>query len=426
MQLKLLLFAVLYAGFVHAQQTAPVKILTEKEVNFLFNYYEQDGNHSPVTGGIGTEKLECSTPLTIVHVPFDTIHSLTVSFGVDYYTSASCNRIDRFISSASSKYLSSASGKDLRTHVDVDYSRRNLKKSSSVGGFAGYSNEFDVNSFSLGYHYNRSFNNENTDLGFKASVFYDRWMLIYPGEIRNGDEYRYGNDEEDYDQDGRTTGTVSFTWSQVLTRKFQFAFLTDLVYQNGILNTPFHRVYFDDGLNILNPDTNPMLAFKTMYPENLPRTRFKLPLGLRAVYYLSDHLVVRAYYRYYYDDFGIRSHTASLELPIKIKSWLTVYPLYRYYRQTAATMFLPFGEHPLNDQFKPLNNWYTSDYDLSAFTMHKYGLGARFSPVFGLWRQKLWGKKELVFKYIDLRYAHYSRSDGLKAGTISVDAGFVF
>lgn len=425
MQLKALAIFLLLPATVLAQNT-PVKILTDKEVNFLFNYYEQDGNHSPVTGGIGTEQLTCSNPLTNVHIPFDSVHSINLSFGMDYYTSASSNRIDRFISSASSKYLSSASSKDLRTHFDLDYTHRNLEKASSQGGFVGFSNEFDVNSFSLGYHFNKAYNQENTDLGFKASVFYDRWKLIYPGEIRNGDTYRYGNDDDDYDNDGRTTGTLSFIWSQVLTRKLQFAFLTDIVYQNGILNTPFHRVYFDDGLNLINPDTNSLLFIKTMWPESLPRTRIKVPLGIRATWYLSDHLVARFYYRYYWDDFGIKSHTASLEVPVKINNWLMVYPLYRYYIQDASRYFAPFGMHPLDDQYKPLESFFTSDYDLSAFTMHKWGLGARVAPVFGLLEWKNKKNFTLIFKYIDLRYAHYRRSDGLLANSISIDCGFVF
>ena len=138
-----------------------MKVLDEKEVDFLFNYYEQDGNHSPVTGGIGSEKLECLTPLTIVNVPFDTVNNISVSVGLDYYTSASCDQIDRFITSASSQYLSAASSKDTRTHFDATYSRKNLAGTTDKGIMIGYSNEFDVNSFSGGLHFNLSSRDEN-------------------------------------------------------------------------------------------------------------------------------------------------------------------------------------------------------------------------------------------------------------------------
>lgn len=407
-------------------QTEPIKVLNEKEVNFLFNYYEQEGNHSPVTGGIGTEKLGCAAPLTTINIPFDTIHNISVNFGLDYYSSASCNRIDRFVTSASSRFLSSASSNDLRTHFDIDYSRKSLKHNSARGYVVGFSNEFDVNSISAGYHYNKSFNHENTDLAFKANMYYDIWKLIYPGEIRDGKKYRFGNEEMDYDLDHRITSNFSFTWAQVLTKKLQFLLITDFVYQNGILNTPFHRVYFDDGLQIIDPDTNYFLIAKTMLPENLPRTRYKIPLGIRLNYYLSDKIVTRLYYRYYYDDFGVISHTASIEIPLKISSWLVIYPMYRYYIQTASVYFAPFGEHKLDSQNKPLNTYFTSDYDLSALNMQKYGFGARISPIEGIKNWALPFKYKLTFKYIDLRYAYYQRSDHFKANTISFDLGFVF
>ncbi|PKP02099.1 MAG: hypothetical protein CVU11_12985 [Bacteroidetes bacterium HGW-Bacteroidetes-6] len=407
-------------------QNYPVKVLDEQEVDFLFNYYEQDGNHSPVTGGIGTEKLDCMAPLTAINVPFDTIRNLSVNVGVDYYTSASSNRIDRFITSASSMFLSSASSADTRVHFDADYSQKSLKNKSDKGVMIGFSHEFDVNSFSAGLHYTFLSENENTELGLRASTFYDVWKLIYPGEIRDGTTYRFGNEEEDYDYDSRFTTTFTATWSQVITRNLQILITTDVVLQKGILNTPFHRVYFDDGLNILNPDTNYMLIAKTMRPETLPRSRFKIPVGLRVNYYLTDWLVARLFYRYYTDDFGIKSNTFSVELPVKVSSWLSVYPLYRYYEQTAAKYFAPFGEHPLDASYQPLEEFYTSDYDLSALINRKYGGGFRISPTYGIHKWKMGSKNNLTFKSFETRYSIYRRSDGLKASSISVNFAFVF
>lgn len=407
-------------------QEYPVKVLDEKEVDFLFNYYEQDGNHSPVTGGIGSEKLECLTPLTIVNVPFDTVNNISVSVGLDYYTSASCDQIDRFITSASSQYMSAASSKDTRTHFDATYSRKNLTGTTDKGVMIGYSNEFDVNSFSGGLHFNLSSLDENRQLGLKATAFYDVWKLIYPGEYRNGDEYRYGNDETDYDKDSRLTSTFTATYSQVLTRNLQFLITTDVVLQRGILNSPFHRVYFNDGYTVLNPDTNWWLVAKTMRPENLPRSRFKIPIGLRVNYYLSDQITLRLYYRYYFDDFDIQSHTFSIEVPVKVNSWLSVYPMWRYHEQTAAKYFAPFGEHPLNALWEPAEEYYTSDYDLSQLINRKYGGGFRISPVYGIHKWKMKNDNSLMFKTIEARYATYRRSDGLKAGSVSVSFSFVF
>lgn len=425
---KILLILIAIAGQVHSgmSQNQPIKVLEEKEVNFLFNYYEQDGNHSPVTGGIGTEKLTCSAPLTSINIPFDSIHNISVNVGLDYYTSASCDKIDRFITAASSQFISSASSADVRTHFDVDYTKSNIKHKYEVGGMLGFSNEFDVVSLSGGTHYTKTSKNDNRQLGIKASVFYDRWKLIYPGEIRNGKIYRYGNEEDDYDMDARWTTTLSFSLAQVMTKNFQFLILSDLVLQNGILNTPFHRVYFDDGWVVNDPDTNWWLIGKTMYPEKLPRSRYKIPIAVRMSYYLSDRIISRFYYRFYYDDFGITAHTISLEIPIKLSSWLTIYPLYRYYHQTASKYFAPFGVHTLDANNKPADEYYTSDYDLSGFENNKIGGGIKISPVYGLKKWKINSKTKLTFKSIELRYANYRRSDGLKANSFSFDFGFVF
>lgn len=373
--MKIFVFAIIFVGmfqFLYSQEN-PYKVLDEKDVNFLFNYYEQDGEHSPVTGGIGTEKLECAAPLTQVVVPYDSVNVISVNLGVDYYTSASCDRIDRFVSSASSQFISSASSDDLRAHFDFDYSKMNFEKHNDKGMMFGFSHEFDVNSFSTGLHYSKSDTNENKQISLRGTMYYDIWKLIYPGEIRDGTEFRYGNEENDYDLDRRITSTLSMSYSQVVTKRLQFVISTDIVYQNGILNTPFHRVYFDDGLNIANPDSNYFLMAKTMYVENLPRSRYKIPISIRMNYYVSHFMVARFFYRFYFDDFDIMAHTFSVEIPLKLTSWLMIYPMYRYYIQTASKYFAEFGMHQLDINYQPIDEFYTSDYDLSAFSSNKIG-----------------------------------------------------
>ena len=123
---------------------------------------------------------------------------------------------------------------------------------------------------------------------------------------------------------------------------------------------------------------------------------------------------MRTYYRYYYDDWGIEGHTVNFELPIKIGGMFTVYPNYRYYKQTAVDYFAPFKEHFSTDEF------YTSDYDLSGFDSHQFGLGIKYTDI--LAKSKLYG---FGLKTIDLRYSSYDRSDGLTAGIISFGIKFV-
>ncbi len=416
MQLRLIILTMCLPVIVYSQH----KVLDETEVNFLFHYYEQDGNHSPVTGGIGTEELNCFAPVMMVNVPFDTVNNIGVNIGADYYTSASSDRIDRFITSASSQYLSSASSRDLRGHADISYSRSNKTKTRSWGIMTGYSKEFDVSSIASGLNFSRATKNLNTEFGFKGSLYYDTWLLIYPGEYRNGDEFRYGNNPEDYDSDTRLTYNFSFSWMQVLNKRLHFLFVTDYVAQRGILHTPFHRVYFNDGFDV--PDS--LLFMKTMFPENLPRQRNKLPMSIRVNYYLNDYFIVRTFFRHYIDDFGMTANTASIEIPVKVLTWLTLYPMFRYHEQTASKYFAPFAEHELDmTTWTPLNEFYTSDWDQAAISNIKYGIGLKFYPYKGIFKLKIRDNR-ITMKSVEFRYSNYNRSDGLKAQTFGIDLGF--
>ena len=145
----------------------------------------------------------------------------------------------------------------------------------------------------------------------------------------------------------------------------------------------------------------------------MPDTRFKVALGGRLNFYLNETFVVRSYYRYYFDDWGISSHTASLEIPIKITDKFTVYPSYRYYSQTAADYFAPYEQHLSTDEF------YTSDYDLSNFTANQYGFGVTYTDIFTKFHILNYGLKS-----IDLKFNHYERNSPFNANIIA--GGFKF
>src|ERR1041385_5485928 len=63
------------------------------EINLVSSYYWQNGDHSPVTGGIGTEKVtDISNGLDLKMVwgdPKVKQNSLTLGLGIDHHTSAS-------------------------------------------------------------------------------------------------------------------------------------------------------------------------------------------------------------------------------------------------------------------------------------------------------------------------------------------------
>jgi hypothetical protein len=135
---------------------------------------------------------------------------------------------------------------------------------------------------------------------------------------------------------------------------------------------------------------------------------------MRFNYFLSEKISLRTYYRYYFDDWGIKSNTASIEIPFKISDKFTLYPSYRYYNQTQADYFAPY------EQNLSTSEYYTSDYDLSKFNANQYGFGIGYTDIFTKFHIFKFGMKSL-----DLRYANYKRNTGLSANIISLDVKFV-
>lgn len=353
------------------------------EIDLLSSYYQQDGNNAAVTGGIGTERLTDIATMIVVNVPLDSTHAINISAGADYYTSASTDNIDNNRSSASSK--------DIRAYASLGFNKKNLRKGISYGMRLGFSNEYDYSSFNGGLSFAKEFNEGNSELSVNAQAFIDQWRTYFPEELRRSVSVPTRS---------RNSYNGELTYSQVINKRLQIAISAEAVYMEGLLSTPFHRVYF---ANVQRPDI-----------ERLPSRRLKIPLSLRVNYFPMEAFVVRSYYRFYRDDFGVAAHTASIEVPVKLSSFLTLYPFFRYHTQTAADYFAPFALHTSDELF------YTSDYDLSDLNSQKYGMGVEYAPLYGLARTKIpFSKKVFNLHSVGLRAARYVRSTGLRAYNFS-------
>ena len=79
------------------------RVLENAEVDLLMSYYKQDGDHSVVGGGVGSEKLNDVTPTIVITVPLNDDDVLTIDTGLSAYTSASSSNINPFNSSGASR-----------------------------------------------------------------------------------------------------------------------------------------------------------------------------------------------------------------------------------------------------------------------------------------------------------------------------------
>lgn len=393
------------------------KPLHVDEVNLVSSYYKQDGNHSPVTGGIGTEKVtDLSNVIELKFVGWDknqNKHTLTGGLGIDHHSSASAAYV--------SKTGASKTGGS-RIYPSVDWTVENDHKGSSFGLGSYYSTEYNYKSFGADVHFSQKTKNRNGEFSAKAQAYFDKVTMIYPSEfipvpittvtpggtvtittasgrttvLTTGGQVVTTSGGKHVPSSPRNTFTGSLSYSQIVNTHLQLLFLFDVVAQNGYLGLPFHRVYFSNGKDTI---------------ENLPSSRFKIPLAIRLNYFLGDNIILRSYYRYYTDDWGLTSNTASLEVPVKLTPFFSISPFFRYYRQSAAKYFAPYEVHNANEKY------YTSNYSLSKFQSNFFGVGFRMAPpkgVFG-WQN---------FNSLEIRYGHYTQTTDLVSDVISFEFKF--
>ncbi len=454
------------------------RVLESTEVDFLLSYYNQDGSKSAVSGGIGSEKLTDIATNIVIAMPLDDDSILTVDFGISAYSSASSSNINPFNATgasggggdddddddkhsrfaaapASSPYgtpwqaSSGASKNDELTALTVNYAHSSNSRNFIWNADVSFSNEYDYTSVGFGGGIAQLFNDKNTEISLKANVYLDQWRPIYPTELHEYSKYNTSFLNLGYfagvtimDQNGQATTnylpsafqnlnsvnrnsfSASVGLSQVLSKKLQVSVFFDVLQQQGLLSTPYHRIYFADKANYYIGQAQFIAEYESeknagVYKladdiERLPDSRFKLPIGARLNYYINERFVLRTYYRFYSDNWEIQAHTATIELPIKVSDRFTVFPMYRFYAQTQSKYFSPYETHLSTEKY------YTSDPDLATFDSNQYGLGVNYTDIFT--GSKIW---KFGLKNVDFRLNHYERSDHLTANIATIGFKFI-
>lgn len=411
--------------YTHKDSTgySPKKLKLD-EVNIVSSYYDQTADKSAVMGGRPDSKgvgdvTDLANGLEIKMVGWDgkkRKNTLTGGIGIDYHTAASQAYVD---SSGHSR------NNGTRIYPTLDWEIENEKKGTGFGLGAYYSAEHNY------YHsigINTTFSKKtktNGEFSTKLTSYFDHIKMILPTEfipvdsaVKNipptTDSIVYittasGRTEALSYATGQVVGkspkivipskarntyTASFSFSQVINDRMQGSITTDLVYQSGYLGLPFHRVFFNTGKDTI---------------ENLPSQRLKLPIGLRLNYFMGDNIIIRGYYRFYVDNWGVISHTASIEVPVKITPFFSVSPFYRFYVQTASKYFAPYEVHTEQETY------YTSNYALAGFSSQSFGAGIRIAPPKGILGS---------LNAMEIRYGHYTQTTDLVSDIISLDLKF--
>jgi len=363
-----------------------------QKIEWQSGVYLQDGDHSAVTGGQGTEKLQVYRNKIAFSKTKPDRYKFQLLSGVDIISSASTDKIDSDVSSASKN--------DTHTYFQIAYGRTLAKPRVEVQLATGLAFESDYLSVPLKLSLNYLDTARQRSYGLDLESFFDdlRWgrlskgffnpvELIYPEELR---------DREWHDTYKRKTYNLKFSLEQIINKRSNAALLLQLTYQKGLLSTPFHRVYFNND---------------EVRVEQLPSERFRFPLGLRWNYFLNSNSIMKVEVDYYLDDFDINAFNTKLEFVQYLKTGLSLKPHLSLYRQNQSKYFKPFKEHD------PGEAYYTSDYDLSSFTRFNTGIAMRITFTKFVDREK-------KSKDAEIRYAFMKRSDGLQAHIITLSYRF--
>jgi hypothetical protein len=423
----------MYLSIVQAFSQTPVndssfyktKKLKLDEINFVSSYYDQTADKSAVMGGNPGPKgiadvTDFANGIDLTFIGWDKKkrkNTLDLGIGLDYHTAASQAYVDS---------NGTAKNDGTRIYPTIGWTRENEMKGTSFALGAYYSAEHNYY-HSIGVNASVSKKNKsNGEFNLKVVGYFDKINMIYPAEfypvdsvknVQSTDSIVYrtsasGRTEAFVYNNGqlvgnskshkmetptkpRNTYTASLSFSQIINQRMQGSIDMDLVYQTGYLGLPFHRVFYDTGKDTI---------------ENLPSQRFKFPIGFRLNYFLGDRVILRAYYRFYADSWGLKSNTFNLEVPVKITPFFSISPFYRFYTQTAARYFAPYKVHSETDVY------FTSNYALAAFNSSLLGAGVRIAPPKGVLINSL--------RSLEIRYAHYMQTTDLNANIISFNFSF--
>lgn len=409
------------------------RVLETIEMDILSSYYTQDGENAAVSGGKGTESLKDVTATIIVSIPLNEDDVLTIDAGVSAYTSASSSNVNPFDGRNEADPFTASSGdsrQDTWSSANISYSHSSDDRNKVLSGNISFATEYDYNSVGIGGSYSILSNEKNTEYNIKASAYFDRWSYYYPAELKSFGLLSGEDDDDDHfninnytitgnlnyapqvtplSSQNRNSYAAGLGFSQILSEKIQGSLALDVVLQKGLLSTPFQRVYFQDVQNSYIENFH--LADDI---ERLPSSRVKVAIGGRLHYYLNEALSLRTFYRYYKDDWQLDSHTASVELPIKLyEGQLTFYPSYRFYNQSSAEHFAPYNEH------LSTSTYYTSDYDLSKYNSHQYGIGIGYNDLYDTIRLGL-----IDLHSIDIKYYQYHRNTTFNSHLVTLGVKF--
>lgn len=216
---------------------------------------------------------------------------------------------------------------------------------NAASGGVYYSTENDYVGMAFFANYVRQLNQENTAIGIGISQSSDTWSPVFDRELP---------------RDDRKEGKVDLSINQLLTPEASMQLVYSYMNSRGFLSSPYHTVDQD--------------AFAKF--ENYPESRVGHAFAFKGVVLIDDENAMNYSYRYYMDDWAIKSHTLSSEWLRDISDNITSGLRLRYYTQTKSNFAKDVGAYSITDEY------FAVDYRMSAFDSYNVGVPLIYKPSF--------------------------------------------
>lgn len=246
----------------------------------------------------------------------------------------------------------------------------------------GYAFSYEQDYGALGYNttYLKDTNDKHTTLAAGVGVSLD---LVFPSggtpepltnindpsNQNSGDEDGEEEGEGGEGLDGKFKGTfdVLFGITQILNRYALMQLNYSHSFVRGYLTDPYKVVSVVDS-NTGEPALTPTTTNGIYLTEKRPDSRDTNVVYWKSVVNIFGD-VLRLSYRYFWDDWGIKSNTIDATYRFDIGDKFYIEPHYRYYTQTAAD----FYRHSIRNN-EPLPDYVSADYRLAEFDGETIGI----------------------------------------------------
>ena len=330
-------------------------VLPEERGDALYHSY--DGGGVTIDG-----------PSVLVRKNFKDTYSLSAKYYVDKISSASID----VVTSGASEY------DEERTEYSIGGDYLYDRSLLSASFTSSSENDYEADTFSV---------------GVSQDMFGDLTTVNF-GYSRGNDTVRQTGDntfEEEVDRQSYRLGI-----SQILTPELIMSVNYETITDEGFLNNPYRFYRF-----LLDPN-DPNLGFQREQ-EVYPNTRTSDALAIRFSYYLPYRAALKAGYRYFTDDWGIRANTYQLGYTHPVgQRW--IFDLkYRYYQQGQADFYADLFQTPSLDE----RDFRARDKELSEFNTTTFSLGVSYQlPLSGSVIDK--SRIALQWDFIQFDYDNFS------------------